>query len=60
MMKFLLVGFIIFFSCNIYARDITFVDKDKSAIPDVKCVGYTENNDSVACWTSAADGKVDL
>lgn len=43
-----------------YARDITFVDKDKSAIPDVRCIGYTENNDSVACWTSAVDGKVDL
>lgn len=43
-----------------YARNITFTTIDYIPIPDVNCIGYTANNDSVCFWKSGLAGEISI
>ncbi len=43
-----------------YGRTLTFVTSENTPIPEVRCVGYSADNDSVASWISDNKGCVTL
>lgn len=47
-----------FFCCN--ARMITFQNSSGNPIPDVRCIGLTQEMDSVAIWFSNINGMVNI
>lgn len=44
----------------VYGKTLTFVDSGNAPVPEVRCVGYSADNDSVASWISDSKGRVDL
>lgn len=43
-----------------YGKTISFTTADNQNIPQVRCVGYSEGNDSVASWVSGEDGVINI
>lgn len=43
-----------------HGKHITFLTPDSIPIPEVRCVGYMENGDSIASWISNNNGITDI
>lgn len=43
-----------------YGRSVTFVTKESTPISDVKCIGYSASEDSIASWVSNSKGVIEI
>ena len=43
-----------------YGRSVTFVTKESTPLSDVKCIGYSASEDSIASWVSNSKGVIEI
>lgn len=41
-----------------FGQVLTFVNKEKELLSEVRCIGFTENNESIASWVSNSNGEI--
>ena len=60
MLRFVLLSIGLLVSAISYCQRITFVSQDSIALPEVRCVGFTAQNDSIFYAVSRSNGIVNI